>query len=271
MKRLLPILFLFLFALSCSDDIQDNTPALQAVKDSVLFRSLDSKAFFNDNGSLLIQGSSDTESLNILINSINETEIELGGDNPNTNIASFTDEFGNMFSTASTNADGQVTYQINANNTVSGNFNFSALRNGIQDTITLSRGFMFEIPILTELGNVPNMGTNDSFSARINSLIFNPTMISAVGVDLLTVSGATQEASISVLFPTDIPAGTYDIAPGTDFRAIYSLFDTSTVLEAQSGTLTIVSNDTTANEVSGNFVFEADGFSITNGEFSVSY
>lgn len=74
-----------------------------------------------------------------------------------------------------------------------------------------------------------------------------------------------------MLFPPDTPPGTYDIAPGTDFTASYILLGDSTVLEAQSGTLTIVSNDTDADEVSGEFVFEADGFSVTDGEFSVSY
>lgn len=272
MKRLLPILLLSLFALSCSNEIQDNSPALQAVNDSILFRSADSRAVFNDNGSLLIQGNSSTETLNILINSLNQTQVELGGENPNTNIASFTDEFGNVFSTASTNADGQVNYQINGDNTVSGTFNFTALRNGIQDTITLSRGFMFGIPILTELGDAPDMNTNDSFTARVNSVIFNPTVIATVqSGGLLTVAGQTQQASISVLFPPDTPPGTYDIAVAGDFRASYILLDDDTSLQASTGTLTIVSNDTDANEVSGEFVFDVDGFSITDGEFSVSY
>ncbi|WP_299763909.1 DUF6252 family protein [uncultured Dokdonia sp.] len=271
MKRLFPILLLSLFIFSCSNDIQDNSPALQAVVDTVLVRSADSRAVFNDDGSLLIQGNTDSQTINILINSLNQTQVELGGDNPNTNIASYTDEFGNVFSTASSSADGQVNYEINGDNTVSGTFNFTALRNANQDTITLSRGFMFGIPILTELGDTPDMSTNDSFTARVNSVIFNPTIIAAVEANLLTVAGQTQQASISVLFPPDTPPGTYDIAPGTDFRATYTLLSNNTVLEAQSGTLTIVANDTDADEVSGNFVFEVDGFSITDGEFSVSY
>ncbi|WP_299676560.1 DUF6252 family protein [uncultured Dokdonia sp.] len=272
MKRLLPILLLSLFAFSCSNEIQDNSPAFQAVKDSILFRSADSRAVFNDNGSLLIQGNSDVETLNILINSLNQTQIELGGENPNTNIASFTDEFGNVFSTASTNADGQVNYQINGDNTVSGTFNFTALRNGIQDTITLSQGFMFEIPILTELGETPDMNTNDSFTARVNSVIFNPTIIATPeSGNVLSVVGQTQQASITVIFPTDIAAGTYDITIGGNTRASYLVAAGNEMFEAQSGTLTIVANDTDANEVSGEFVFDAGSFSITDGEFSVSY
>lgn len=271
MKPLLALSFLTLLICSCSNEIQDNSPALQGVVDSVLFRSADSRAVFNDNGSLLIQGNSDAQTLNILINSLNQTQIELGGANPNTNIASYTDEFGNVFSTASTNASGQINYQINGDNTVSGTFNFRALRNGLQDEITVSRGFMFGVPILTALGDTSGMGTNDSFTARVNSVIFNPTVISTIEANLLTVSGQTQQASISVLFSPDTPAGTYDIAPGTDFRASYCILGTNTVLEAQSGTLTIVSNDTVANEVSAEFVFDVEGFSITDGEFSVSY
>ncbi|WP_299211301.1 DUF6252 family protein [uncultured Dokdonia sp.] len=271
MKSLLALIFITTLICSCSSDIQDNSPALQGVVDSILFRSADSRAIFTDDGGLLVQGNSDAQTLNLLINSLNQTQVQLGGDNPNTNIASYTDAFGNVFSTASTNANGQINYQINGDNTVSGTFNFTALRNGIQDTITLSQGFMFGVPILTALGDMPDVGTNDSFTARVNSVIFNPTIISTVGANLLTVTGQTQQASISVLFPPNTPPGTYDIAPGTDFEASYILLGTSTVLEAQSGTLTIVSNDTTASEVSGEFVFEVDGFSITDGEFSVSY
>ena len=271
MKPLLALILITVLISSCSSEIQDNSPALQGVVDSVLFRSADSRAIFNDNGSLVIQGNSDAQTLSILINSLNQSQVELGGDNPNTNIASFTDEFGNVFSTASTSASGQVNYQIDGDNTVSGTFNFTALRNGIQDTITMSKGFMFGVPILSALGDTPDVGTNDTFTARVNSVIFNPTIISTVGANLLTVSGQTQQASISVLFPPDTPPGTYDIAPGTDFQGSYILLGTSTVLEAQSGVLTIVSNDTDADEVSGNFIFEVDGFSITDGAFSVSY
>lgn len=271
MKPLLALIFFSLLVCSCSNEIEDNSPALQGVVDSVLFRAADSRALFNDNGSLLIQGNSDAQTLNILINSLNQSQIELGGENPNTNIASFTDEFGNVFSTASTSASGQINYEINGDNTVSGTFNFTAVRNGGQSEITVSRGFMFGVPILSELGDTPDMSTNDSFTARVNSVIFNPTIISTVGANLLTVSGQTQQASISVLFPPDTPPGTYDIAPGTDFQGSYVLISTNTVLEAQSGILTIVSNDTDANEVSAEFVFDVDGFSITDGEFSVSY
>lgn len=274
MKRFLPILLMALLAFSCSNDIQDNSPALQAVlsvdSTSVLYRSVDSRAVFNDNGSLLIQGNSDVQTLNILVNTVNQSQIQFGGDNPNTNIASFTDEFGNVFSTASPNADGQMNYQINADNTVSGTFNFTALRNGMTDAITLSQGFIFEVPILTALGDTPDTGTIDSFTARVNTVIFNPTIISAVEANGLTVSGQTQQASISVVFPPNTAPGTYDIAPGTNFTASYTL-DGGAALEAQSGTLTIVANDINANEVSGNFVFEVEGFSITDGEFSVSY
>ena len=275
MKRFLPILLMALLAFSCSNDIQDNSPALQAVlsvdSTSVLFRSADSRAVFNDNGSLLIQGNSDIQTLNILVNSVNQTQIEFGGDNPNTDIASFTDEFGNVFSTASSNADGQMNYQINADNTVTGTFNFMALRNGAADTITLSQGFIFEVPILTALGETPDVGTADTFTARVNSVIFNPTIISTVQTNLLTVAGQTQQATISVLFPPDIAPGTYDITTNGDFQASYMLIADDTLLQSNSGTLTIVSNDTDANEVSGNFVFEVEGFSITDGEFSVSY
>ena len=102
MKSLLALIFITTLICSCSSDIQDNSPALQGVVDSILFRSADSRAIFTDDGGLLVQGNSDAQTLNLLINSLNQTQVQLGGDNPNTNIASYTDAFGNVFSTAST-------------------------------------------------------------------------------------------------------------------------------------------------------------------------
>ncbi len=65
MKRLLllPVLALMLFA-SCSSEIEDNSPAMQAVvNDSLFFKAVDVRAFYNDQGNLIIRGANDVEVL----------------------------------------------------------------------------------------------------------------------------------------------------------------------------------------------------------------
>ncbi len=259
---------------SCEQDVQENSPAFQGVRDSLLYRTATSQATFNEDGSLIIQGSSGPETLSILISSLNQTQVALGGSSANGNVAAFTDAFGNVFSTASSSATGQVNYLINANNTVSGTFNFMALRNGTLDTLTFSQGFMFGIPILSNAGLPvdPDAGILDDFTARVNTIIFNPTILtSSLSGGFLTIAAETADTAIQLSLPQDTPAGTYDLLEGTDFSASYRVA-TGDTFGAISGSLTIVSNDTENRIIVGDFIFSTlQGFNITDGEFTLNY
>lgn len=271
MKRLLLLPLVALLVASCSQDIQTNSPAFQGVKDSILFRGFNNSATINPNGSIAVQGATTTESVRILVSNFNQSTVTLGANALAGDNASYTDELGNVFSTNNGNASGEVSIQINGDNTVSGTFNFVALTENSSDTVTFSRGFIFEVPILGVLGDVGQPSVENFFTARINTVIYNPTVItSSASGGFIVVSGNTADRAMTITMPEDISPGSYDIAPGGLITAAYST--PSGVSSAITGTLTIVSNDTTERVVTGDFIFNtADGFIITDGQFTVQY
>jgi len=258
---------------SCSQEIEDNTPALQAVKnDSLLFKAIDSRAFYNDQGNLIIQGTTDIEKLSFNISTLNQSVFSFGGDVSTVNIAAYEDVDGRVFSTSSPNSSGEFRLRVNSDNTVTARFNFTAFRPGNRDTVTFSRGVLYRVPLVAPFdsddqgdGAVP-----DSFTARVNTVSFNPTVTAgALSGSVLTVSGQTSNTSISLSFPSNTDAGSYDIAETGAFTANYRAMGADN--PATSGTLTITSNDTAAKVVKGEFTFETGTFSVTGGRFTINY
>lgn len=271
MKRLLLLPLVALLITSCSQEIQSNDAAFQGVKDSTLYRGLNNSAVINPNGSIAVRGATATESVRILVSTLNQTTVTLGADALPGDSASYTDEFGNVFNTNNGNASGQATIEINGDNTVSGTFNFVALTANSSDTVTFSRGFIFEVPILGELDDGEPMAAQDSFTARINTVIYNPTVISsAVSSGVLIVSGNTSDRAMSISIPEDVAPGTYDITLDGTYTATYTT--PAGVSNATTGSLTIVSNDIADRRIVGDFIFDTpDGFVITDGQFDVEY
>lgn len=257
---------------SCSQEIQFNDAAFQGVKDSILFRGSNNSAVVNPNGSIAVRGATATESVRILVSSLNQSSVVLGADALPGDTASYTDEFGNVFTTNNGNASGEASIEINGDNTVSGTFNFVALTANSSDTVTFSKGFIFEIPILGELDDGdPSTAVADEFTARINTIIYNPTVISSsVSSGILVVSGNTADRAMSIIMPEDVAPGTYDITIDGNYTATYTT--PGGVSNATTGSLTIVSNDVADRRITGDFIFDTpDGFMVTDGQFSVDY
>lgn len=271
MKRLLLLPLVALLIASCSQEIQTNDAAFQGVKDSTLFRGFNNSAVVNPNGSIAVQGATATESVRILVSTANQSTVTLGADALPGDSASYTDELGNVFTTNNGNASGQASIEINGDNTVSGTFNFVALTANSSDTVTFSRGFIFEIPILGEFDDGETQAAQDSFTARINTVIYNPTIIStSVSSGVLVVSGNTSDRAMTIVMPEDIAAGTYDITIDGTYTATYST--PAGISNATTGSLTIVSNDVADRRITGDFIFDTpDGFIITDGQFTVDY
>lgn len=271
MKRLFLLALVVLMITSCSQQIESNGAAFQGVKDSVLFKGFNNSAVINDDGSLAIRGSNGLESVRLLVTSLNQTNVIFGPDALPGNTASYTSEEGVLFTTNNGNASGQVSVEINGDNTVSGTYNFVALTANSSDTVTFSRGFIYEVPILGELSDDDPVPAQDSFTARINTVIYNPTVIStSVTGGVLVVSGNTADRSMSLVMPENIAAGTYDITFDGAYTAGYTT--PSGVSSATTGSLTIVSNDTADRRITADFIFDTpDGFIITDGQFSVDY
>lgn len=269
MKQLLLLPIVALILASCSQDIQVNTPALQAVvNDSLFYKAIDARASFNDDGSLLIQASTDIENLNILFRGLSGAQ----GFGPCcTNVAAFEDVDGNIFSTAP-NGEGLARIRFGSDNTISGTFKFVALRNGNLEKRTFSEGVFYKVPIVEpfDADAEDDDSIPDSFTARVNTVSFNPTVIaSALSGGVLTISGSTSTQDITLRFPSNTGPGDYDF---TEMGAISGVYTVSASSQASlSGQLKIISNDTAARIVKGQFVFDTGGFQITDGQFTINY
>lgn len=257
---------------SCST-IEDNSPAFQGLNNNSFFKAVDSRAITGVDGSLIIQGENAAgEAVSFLVGDQGSSQVELGGSGINQNIAVYTDPFGNQFSTAFDDASGSIEYTLNGNESVSGEFNFTAFTPGKTDTVTFSRGFIFQVPFLVDVPvELPDATIEDQFTARINTVIFNPTIIASTTSDgELVISGQTSTRTITIVMPSDTGAGDYDLIGGSPIFGSFTN-DLGTNLST-SGTLQIISNDTAERVISGEFVFNTPaGFVITDGAFVLNY
>ena len=279
MKYVIVLLLGSLLLGSCSQDIQDNSPAFQGLVDSLFFRGNNNSAVVNPDGSIAIRGRNVVGEVQVVVSSLDQTTVTLGAGASSGNIASYINGSGTLFSTNSDEASGEVSIIINGDNTVSGTLNFVALTDDGTESVSFSRGAIFEVPILNEFdqNDFPMTGGGiepepDSFTARVNTMSYVPESItsSASGAVLL-LNGSASDMAISLTMPEDIVPGTYDITEGGVYSALYTTIDGS--FNATEGTLIIESNDTTERRITGDFIFNTlnEDFVITDGAFSISY
>lgn len=271
MKQILLLAITTLLMASCSQEIERNDAAFQGVRDSIFFRGFNNSAVINPNGSIAVRGATENEDVRILVTTLNQSTVELGADALPGNSATYTNEFGTIFSTNNSNGSGEVSIEINGDNTVSGTFNFVALTENETDTVTFSRGFVFEVPIFGEFIDEGPAPEANSFTARINTVIYNPPQVtSSVSSGVLRLTGTDGDRAMSLTMPESVAPGTFDITTDGMFTGLY--ITTNGVSNATTGSLTIVSNNTTERRIVGDFIFDtADGFMITDGQFSISY
>ncbi len=265
----LTLLSIMLFT-SCST-IEDNSPALQGIKDSTLFRASDSRAIFNLDGSLVVTGERGLEAVNLLVNNQSQSPVTLGGPN-NTNIAIYTDENGIEYSTLNARSEGNFEYTVNGDNSLSGTFNFTAYTESLQDSVFFYRGIAYQVPIISPLMNEPDVIVQeDRFTAKVNTIPFIPTIInSSVSGNLISVVGLTSTTSLGINFPLNTMPGDYLLGTNPDLTAGYTV--PAGFSSAASGQLTIITNDAANEIIIGTFSFQTeDGFDITEGEFTINY
>lgn len=262
------MLFIFaVFALTSCDDIQNNSPALQAELDGELYRAIDARAEILPNGNLIMQGLTDVENLTITLSGSTEGVYTLGA--TGVNRAAFQDFLGSIYTTRPF-GDGQVVIESTANNTFTGTFKFNAYRFGL-DTLNAQKGFFFKVPIVPGSTTEEPLPPANLLSAKINGSDFEAQTTTATETnDLLTINGSANNQSIMLSFPSALTSGNNPISG--NITASYTL-DGST-LQAVSGNISIVNHNTTLNEISGAFSFlteGTEGVEITQGQFNVSY
>jgi len=263
------ILFVLLSTLlfSCQD-IDRISSNLQVVKEgNLFFRANELNASFQEDGRLRISGSLENERLTFSINDLDQIVLSLGGSNYEDNVVIYEQGNGEIYTTATSDAQGTLNLRLNGNNTVSGEFNFTAinLSNGLSKNF--SRGFIFQIPIVNEDEDEPVVA-DDNFTATVNTVPFDPDVIaSAINNGQLLISGQTNLATIRLNIPVDTLPGTYMLAEGTDFSGLYIVNQETSF--ATSGELIITLNEN--DLIIGSFDYlTTNGFAIV-GEFTINY
>jgi len=164
MKKIFLLAFVaILTVVSCSDEIESNTPSIQGEVNGEFFRTKNTSATINEDGSLSITGQTDTETITLKTATAEIGAYALGSQN--TNEATFQTLEGNFYSTG-VDGMGQVEITKIQQGKISGEFYFDAVQDTEEDTLNFNKGFFFEIP-LTNPGSgveVPNCEETQTIS-----------------------------------------------------------------------------------------------------------
>lgn len=261
------LLFFAAFALISCEDVETNSPALQAELNEILYKSNDVRAEVRPNGNLVIQGLTDTESLTITLNGSSEGVYILGSEGVNR--AVYQDFFGSVYTTRPF-GNGEVIIQNNDNDTFTGTFKFNAYRFGL-DTLNVQKGFFHKVPIITGSTQPEPDPEQNSLSAVIDGIDFNAQNTTAgVSNNTILINSVSGNQTITLSFPNDITSGIYQIGEGVNAQYILD----GETFDAATGNITISIHNTTTQAVSGTFSFVTEGdtpFVIEQGEFSIAY
>ncbi|MCW5518475.1 hypothetical protein J1N09_01395 [Aureitalea sp. L0-47] len=265
MKRVLLSLFVLslLFTSSCSEDIENNSPAIQGQIDSLFFRAIDIRGQVNDNGSISLKGSDQDRELTLNVRGADPGTYLLGAEQPN--FAYFIDADGSEYRT-SPSGEGKITITNHCSSceSITGTFNFVAINPGV-DTIYMQKGVFFEVNYL--LGGIDDDTSAGYMNAFVDGEAFNTELVAAENVSgVLTINGFVDNTNITIKAPADSPSGNYPIdTPGFDAAITID----GVVEVAQSGFISV--NYINANRALLFFRFDTENHIITDGESRVDY
>jgi hypothetical protein len=173
-----------------------------------------------------------------------------------------------------------------ANKRISGTFSFRVFRQMDGAQRTLTEGSFTNLPYTTTL---PPGASTDTFKVKIAGTLWVPPTVlgsKTPAVPPLTpqivVTGTSADGtkSVGIFMPGGITPGnyTFDLFGATYIGLYNPDTDPSHSQGSMSGTLTILSNNTTTRRIRGNFNFHAEALlnpllntELTEGYFSVSY
>ncbi|MFT6096268.1 MAG: hypothetical protein ACJAXY_000463 [Nonlabens sp.] len=272
-KFLLILTAVFSFS-SCSENLEDdNTPAIQAVRNGEFFKSDQMSATLNADGTLSLVGQNPMETLEFNLEDDGIGVYILGVGSPSEAI--YTYAGAEQFSSNVGNGNGEVRLtSVNTQSGVTGTFSFVSYLANNADSLYMRRGVIYQVPFGASLGTDTGSPASNSFNANIDGSSLNPTSINGVangGIVLIT--GSNGNGSIVLTMPDVVTPGTYTLSgTGATYSALYVLG--SNIAQAVSGTLTVTAADAAANTVTGTFSFMTgppNNFDVTDGSFSISY
>ncbi|MCF6141814.1 DUF6252 family protein [Flavobacterium sp. K77] len=154
MKKISVLLFLLLVLSSCEEDIRFNNPSMQALKDNVFWRALNTTASVQADGSLLIEGQTRDEVFQLQTAETAIKRYVLGdGNASNVTYKIIAPEGQFEYETGTNAASGQIviTEYDTAAKTVSGTFRCSVESASgsplVGNTVVFREGVFYKIPI----------------------------------------------------------------------------------------------------------------------------
>jgi len=173
-----------------------------------------------------------------------------------------------------------------ANKRISGTFAFRVFRQMDGAQRTLTEGSFTNLPYTTTL---PPGNATDTFKVKIAGTLWVPPTVFASKTPAappllpqiaITGTSADGTKSVGMFIPADITPGnyTFDLFGGIYLGLYNPDVDPNHSQGAMSGTLTILSHNTTTRRIRGNFSFHAEALlnaslntELTEGYFSVTY
>ena len=172
------------------------------------------------------------------------------------------------------------------NKTISGTFAFRVYRQMDGTHKTMTEGSFTNLPYTTTL---PPGNTNDTFRVKIAGTLWVPPTVFASKTPAappllpqiaITGTSADGTKSVGMFMPENITPGSYTFDLfGATYLGLYNPdTDPNHSQGAMSGTLTILSHNTTTRRIRGNFNFHAEALlnpslntQLTEGYFSITY
>lgn len=272
--------FASLILSSCSTDVELNDPSLQAMLGEDFFRASTKKATIQDDGTLILSGLYDDQSVSFSTSTASTGKYKLG--NGIKNKASLSINEYSLF-LENEQSEGEIEITEVYNNAVSGTFYFRNLKDANGNSIDVTSGWFYRIPIdnyeAPEITTPTNPDINPcldnaSLTATIDGVPMNSSKHSAqvfgVNDDTVLIKAENISEEITLLFPIDTNTGMYPLAGSALYSASYSHENAAS--SASSGELTITTHDKESKCISGSFQFETrTGITISQGVFDFGY
>lgn len=164
------------------------------------------------------------------------------------------------------------------NKTISGTFEFTGGRLNAAGALTLKKFTNGSFTNIAYAGG-STTPTSNSFFAKMYEAPFNPVTITANSSagKILVTGTTTNMGTITVLFPETVAVGNYPLSNVGDYVGMYLAgLNATSIFAAESGSLTIISHNTTTKKVKASFNFVGRSSAnettpITEGVFEVTY
>lgn len=205
MRKIAILCLTFLTIVSCGEDIEFNTPAIQGYKDGTLWRA-NFYAADTEQDACIVQGGNNAETLTLITTRVEEAVFMLGGSNESEAI--FVDSAGKTYSTFNSPdpsvqaypAEGQIDieYIDPITNSVTGTYRFTGFTANGLNRVIFSEGRFYKVPItngIIVVGNGTNCQTAEA-NALTTEITYNQALEEDSELDFVAACNAYRSALV---------------------------------------------------------------------------